>query len=1029
MFCFVLLSAVSVRAQEGTGTITGVVTDAATKKPVADAVVTVTSPTLQGEQLMVTDSAGFYRLPNLPPGDYSLRLEKEAFRPYSRAGIALRANTTLRVNALLLPEAVSAEEVVVQARAPTVDVGSSTTGTTISSDFSRRVPVSPPSGKGAGARSFESLAATAPGARADAYGVSLAGTTSPENHYVLDGVTVNNPGTGYAGTALSSEFVQEVHVMTGGYLPEFGRNNGGVLNVVTKSGSNEFHGSVFGFYTPGALEGPRKPIRVAGQTVSASPSLDYIGDVGFDFGGPILRDRLWFYTGFDISRTRFDIRRVYNKNLLDADGAPLLEDDGSPRVAEIPGTERDFVAEAQTLQGLAKLTWSPSNRHRFTAGLYVVRTTSGGDGKFSIDPRNDVSEASPDEFYQSYGALAHQRLQSSIDGSLKWSTDFNDKRVLWDTAIGWHHEQNALLAADGTGPGSTTGLASQWRVDWARNTPGPHPITDFEQFPGSDQCDAPGTQNAVLCPVYTYSTGGPTDLHRQKYDRLQGSSMVTLLLQAAGHHVVKLGASAEVLNYNHVKAYAGGRQTVEESDGSAFTDLWGYGVLLAPDRPVFFNPYEVETRSLVVGGFAQDSWSVLDTVTLNVGLRYDAQFLYNGAGTLGVALPNEWSPRLGAIYDPTGSGRAKVFANYARYYQDVTLEFADVSLTGEPHVLASRNAARCNPLSPAEQQNECQQDATLNPHPWHGSEIPSRKWATFGGIPAAVDPDLKPPSDDELVLGGEYELLPNARLGATYTKRWSNYVVEDMSRDPFAGSFFLGNPGYGIASDFPKAKRSYDAITLFFLKSFADNWLAQVSYTLASLRGNIAGAFRPESKDLLPSHLPDFDLPDFRENIDGALPGDRRHDIKIFGAKDWPISASHTIGTGMSASAHSGEPTSALGGSEVYGSDAIYVTPRGTGPRLPWNYQLDAQLAYRYSLGKERSLVFTMDVFNLLNFQGATDLEETYTSSSVRPASSLAAVQHPDGTPLQASEVNPNYGRATDYQPPRIFRFGVRATF
>ena len=80
-------------------------------------------------------------------------------------------------------------------------------------------------------------------------------------------------------------------------------STGGIFNVVTKSGSNEFHGGVFGFYTPGALEGTRKlrlPRRAVGQT---QEFLGFIGDIGADIGGPIMKDKLWFYAGFDFAKT------------------------------------------------------------------------------------------------------------------------------------------------------------------------------------------------------------------------------------------------------------------------------------------------------------------------------------------------------------------------------------------------------------------------------------------------------------------------------------------------------------------------------------------------------------------------------------------------------------------------------------------------------------------------------------------------------------------------------------------------------
>src|SRR4030095_10275749 len=120
-------------------------------------------------------------------------------------------------------------------------------------------------------------------------------------------------------------------------------------------------------------------------------------------------------------------------------------------------------------------------------------------------------------------------------------------------------------------------------------------------------------------------------------------------------------------------------------------------------------------------------------------------------------------------------------------------------------------------------------------------------------------PDIKPPSSDELVGGLEVEVLKEARIGLSYTRRWLNHWVEDMSRDN-AQSFFVGNPGFGIAADFPKVERRYDAVTAFFHKSFSSSWLAQLSYTWSKLRGNHSGFFAPETGDLLPGHEANFDI-------------------------------------------------------------------------------------------------------------------------------------------------------------------------
>ncbi len=133
----------------GAGVLTGVVIDASDKKPQADVVVTATSPALQGEQVVVTDSSGFFRIPDLPSGVYALQLEKDGYKPATRDTINLHSEATLRINVEILPTSLKAEEVVNIAKAPTIDIGSSAVGANITQDFTRRVPTAPPGRKGA----------------------------------------------------------------------------------------------------------------------------------------------------------------------------------------------------------------------------------------------------------------------------------------------------------------------------------------------------------------------------------------------------------------------------------------------------------------------------------------------------------------------------------------------------------------------------------------------------------------------------------------------------------------------------------------------------------------------------------------------------------------------------------------------------------------------------------------------------------------------------------------------------------------
>ena len=1034
-----LFATTNVHAQQGAGVLTGTVTDASSMQPLSNVAVTATSPALQGEQTVVTDPSGLFRIPNLPPGVYTVLLESSSYQPYSREGTALRADTTLRIDAALLPESLKAEEVTVVAVPPTVDVGSSSTGMSISSDFTQRVPLSAPGGKGSTARSFESVAEAAPGAHHDTFGVSINGTTSPENSYVIDGTSVNNVALGTLGSPLSVEFIKEVNVITGGYMPEYGRATGGILNVVTKSGSNEFHGGAFQYYSPGALEGTRKVPPRDGQAIRTTQRLSYVYDIGADVGGPIQKDKLWFYAGFDFGRTVYRLSRDLAATRLDAAGNPITDPStGFRLVNAIPGTEQSYVAQMSQAQAIAKLTYTVNQDNQLSVTFLALPRQSGGHGTFALDAQTGLP-TTPGPFrggdasiVGTTDASSSLQIANAYDARMKWSAAGQNKRILVDTTIGWHHEMLATLPSDGSEPGSTYGLAGRPFVGWRRSSPLPHSITDFERVPDPTVC-APVTKAdgnvALPCPVPFYSTGGPGGIDRQTHDRYQARSVLTLLLQGAGHHVVKGGLDAEIARLDHVKAQSGTYFYREVDDGTEFLE-YSYGFLRGPDDPVGLLRMHTTSRSLTAGAFLQDSWSILDKVTVNVGVRYDAQFLYNSAGERALSLPNEWSPRIGAIYDPTQAGRAKVFGSYARFYESVPLDMADYALTPTPGLLSSHRAGSTAAPCPGT-------TATLGPCLDESSRRivappgPNSKWMADGIGADSMDPALKPQSSDEFAMGGEYEIAKDGRLGLTYTKRWMNNVIEDMSRDE-AQTFFIGNPGSGIAKDFPKAERNYDAVTLYFAKTFGDSWLAQTSYTWSFLRGNLAGLYRPQNGQLNPNTNADFDLKSLLLNSYGPLPGDRTHQIKLFGAKEWSPKPEHHVLIGLALRGHSGEPTSFLGSHVRYGPSQVYILDRGSGERLPWVFSSDLQVGYRYEIDKTKTVQATIDVFNLFNFQAATARDEGYTRTDVVAVTNgdISTLKHANGTPFDpATDKNPNFGHPSKYQAPRQFRFGLRTTF
>jgi hypothetical protein len=1059
-------------AQASTSVLTGNVVDTSTKTPVADVVVTATSPSLQGEQVVVTDSTGLYRVPQLPPGTYTLRFEKETYRPYTRTGIDVAADRTLRLNVELLPETAGSETVTVVGTPPTIDIGSSATGTTINQDFIRNLAVARPGGLAGANRSFDSLATTAPQASGDYYGVGINGATSPENLYLIDGISVNNPGFGTLGTPLTAEFMDEVNVVSGGYMPEYGRTSGGAISAVTKSGGNEFHGSVWGTFTPGGLSGAPGVVAGATPVVQGKRELGNFGDVGATIGGYIIKDRLWFFAGVQWAAQRYIYSRSFNA-LVNGAFQPI-ENSTQRR----NGDERSW-------NYIGKLTYLISSDHRISLTVTGTPTTGGGDGGVALRNRsNNRNPFTPNLLtLGTYNSGWTKSSFNAVDIGAELNSAFMDKRLLLDVKLGVHIQRDSYLPGDGSTLDDIDNPATLAGVPNVRSPAGvPTPIYQLDtSVPASvvTACTAPGAS----CNVVRYLTGGPGGLIEYlNFDSYQARATVTYLLNALGHHVLKAGFDGQINKYTHDESYTGGVVYRDGQDlggpaGSVY-DYRRFGEITdtdtISDKP---RPYTA-TKSTIIGGFVQDSWSIMDKVTLNVGLRYDSLTMEGQDGKTRIALNDQLSPRVGVVWDPTQQGRSKIFANYGRYYEYVPLDISDRALSSSQGTLQAVHD--CNPLTVGRQG--CDANTRLDGTALINAvtQSPNRKWGVTGPPYASyVDPDLKSPSNDEIVAGAEYEVLPNARAGVTYTHRNLVRTVEDMSNND-GQTYFIGNPGSGIADSFPQAKRTYDAVTVLFSKNFSDLWLAQVSYTWSQLRGNYDGLFNAQGLNALgapqldPNINSTFDLRTLLLNQEGPLSGDITHAIKAYLAKEFVLTPVFSTTLGASFNANSGTPINALGAHPIYGAGQAFLLERGSAGRLPWVTSLDARVNFNYRLSKDSVVSASVEAFNIFNSQRPLSVDENYTAATVSailgarqgavptefggqcPVGQCAAPPLPQGngslpkptvdpaSPAGAAIriVLPNrngvptatvpnlaWGTPTNFQPVRQFRFSLRFTF
>jgi hypothetical protein len=282
----ILLISDTVLAQSQTGSIWGKVTDDQ-GAALPGAAVTIASPALMGTQSFITTADGSYRFPSCPPGEYVAKVALEGFQVLERPGIIISVGSNVKVDFALQLSPVK-EEVIVVANSPVVDVKSSKQTAVVTSDLIQNLPV---------ARDVLNLSATAPsvidGGNAM---ISTHGATLQQSRYVLDGVDITDPMHGYRSTEIAFDAVDEVEMGLSGLGADIPKTAAGYINVVTKSGGNRFSGSITGVYTGEKLFSSTMSETQLKAIGVGAPIFDkYSYDTSLTLGGPIIKDKLWFF--------------------------------------------------------------------------------------------------------------------------------------------------------------------------------------------------------------------------------------------------------------------------------------------------------------------------------------------------------------------------------------------------------------------------------------------------------------------------------------------------------------------------------------------------------------------------------------------------------------------------------------------------------------------------------------------------------------------------------------------------------------
>jgi outer membrane receptor protein involved in Fe transport len=953
-----------------TGTIEGTVTDNS-GAALPGVTCTATSPALQGSRTAVTGNNGSYRIVAVPPGNYRVSCALAGFATAERPavvtlGAVANANMTLQISAK--------EEVVVTGEAPLIDITSTTSGTNYNAKVMEKMPVS---------RNYADIVRAQPGVNTDTaetQGRSLAltiyGSTSVENLYVIDGVNTTNVIKGFQGKSINPEFIQEVEVKTGGYQAEYGRATGGVINVITKSGGNEFHGDLFGYYNGADW---RNDVEVTDEDVQQTEQTEIDRwDAGVDLGGYFIKDRLWFFGAYD--RVEQDTDRI-------------------PKVGNPSIVDRPFLLKSTSDLWSSKLTWNITQGSTLVGTFFTDPEKRSGAINLPSSPNPVTYEGSRyigakdyagrfNQLFGSFGVLTLQYARHQDRFLTKLTPEGEQIRVN-DATV-----QGIVVASGGFGSIFGPTINNESKRDGYLGT--------FTAYLANHEIKLGGEYEENITSAITRFTGGQL-VRIQACRATPTSADRCAAAGGAGVPFVNFQGDNLLVFYRH--------------------DYW-------VKDPVSFEPlaaHIAEPPSLVYSGYLQDTWRINPRLTVNAGIRWDREEIQNALEQTVIDIDDMWAPRAGFVWDFTGDGTSKVYGSYGRFYYQIptdlnvraygfqlqtrSFNYSPTGLDQDPHA----------PFARTTQGGVVDQPVDKNLKGMYQDEFTV-------GAEKALDPTLV------VGLKGMYRRLGRAiedRCDLDYNFEENLFnscaIVNPGSGEKWAsGDFPCNNASErpDRAADSLKcnenggpavktAKRVFRGIELIARKSFSQNFWAQVSYLYSSLRGNYDGAARLASGQTDPGINADYDYFQFAEkNAYGKLYLDRPHQFQLSGIYTAPFGLS----VGVSGFVRSGPPRNQ---SEFFNSfypNLIHGVKRGSVGRAETEYEANLSLAWAVKAGPV-TITPQLYVFNVFDRQGETRIDDNY---------------NPDGdfdpdTGLAIRDVD--YGKILQRQEPRLFRAALRIAF
>ncbi len=998
------------------GKITGKVVDDQ-GNPLPGVTVEATSPRLVGKAATVTDATGTFRLMALPSGTYQLTFSLPGFKTLVRKDIVLQLSQTLVLNVTIEPAAIE-EQVTVVGQSPLVDVKSTVKGQVMTKEVFMSLP------RG---RTFDTLISTMPGVTSEGItgGLSVDGATGTENMWYIDGANITNIHLGTRGQNVVLELVDEVKVTASGYNAEFGGSMGGVVNVISRSGGNTFHGDIMGYYNNNKLWMQGKDRQYLRQNPYVYGQYEYVSDddLYFDggkkrdkynrlegivsFGGYILKDKLWFFASFDPIYIETKALRDFNQR---------------------QGPWSEFKQTNNYYNGSIKLTAAPARGLRVSLSYVNNFYTYKG----TIPSVNGTDNPNTD--YANYG-------YDYPNWNAAYSIDYTASNNLLLSLRGGYHLQNQTNPGV-KAPDHSMHYFSSGNSNYSKYLNDPYYIAN---------------------PTLLHYTGWSNystawDYKKRLYDNFSTNFDVTYYANFAGEHAFKAGVQwiylhenvDQIIPHPLVNLYFGrtynglgfpvGAGAPEFLDDGVtpnpYYGYYGYYMVRSSFTSVYGYQWNVHSNNWAL--YIQDSWTIGNRLTINYGLRTESEYVPSFATNnpqlanikpIKFSFGDKLAPRIGAVYDVFGDSSLKIFAHFGIYYDVMKLYMAEGAFGGFKWITDyyalqdpdwTKIAASGLIDDFASQQNGNTYAGSIN-----------YREVSFD----TVDPNLKPVSQRNLSFGIEKKLSEDLSLSLRFVQNHLIRTIEDIGvyvRNPETGMnreiYYIANPGYGYTkpaseggkfSDLltivtpdpdwvadpaawaaahpgenpinlnyywywpePKARREYYGLNVSLEKRFSHHWQGGINYTLSRVEGNYGGLSSPDESGRNSPNVEryfDYWFMHYKVDgrpLDGPLPQDRTHYIKAYGSYAFPFG----LTVGLIAYCRSGLPRSSY-----LNINNTYMYPYGYGDlgRLPWAAWADLYLEYTLRFAHRYSFSINAQINNVTNTKSITGKSNTLNRVSI----------------------------------------------